>query len=155
MHWSGLLTLTALISNATLILANLSLVMRLRKGPPRSKRRFAEVKGGENFPHRVPQFAVALMRQLLRDIEVHFQITHHQLWDQVRDPEVPEIIYQPYAEGQEGTKHANLETVEVRLQWQMAPGQHCYADRELTVEEWARWYETNLLRIVSARNLAA
>lgn len=150
----NIIVVVGLYANAVLIISMLYLLLRLRKGPPRPKHAAPPPKAGRSHPYHLTPAATALVRQLLRELEVHFQIQHHEFWDQIRDPAVPEILYRPWADGQEGTDFSNLLTPEVSIQWHITPGRFCFSDRELTIEEWARWYETNLQRIVQARDSA-
>lgn len=153
-NWQTLTLAVGLYANAVLIVSNLYLMLRLRKGPPRPKHQFPNARPGHFHPYPLPQAATALVRQLLRELEIHFQIQHHDVWDQIRDPSVPEILYRPWADGQESTNFSNLLTPEISIQWHITPGRFCFSDRELSIEEWCKWYETNLQRIVSARDAA-
>lgn len=150
--WLNIILMVGLYANAVLIISMLYLLLRLRKGPPRPKHVYAPAKAGRYHPHHLSPAATALVRQLLRELEVHFQIQHHELWDHIRDPAVPEILYRPWADGQDGTDFSNLTTPEVSIQWHVTPGRYCFSDRELTIDEWAKWYETNLQRIIRARD---
>lgn len=148
-----LLTLgVGLYANAVLIASNLYLMLRLRKGPPRPKRTYAKPRTARSYPHPMDEVSTALVRQLLRELEIHFQVHFHETWDQIRDPAVPDVHYRPWTDGQENTDFANLATPEVSIQWHITPGRFCFSDRHLTTEEWARWYKTNLSRIKAARD---
>ena len=153
-YWQTIVIAVGLYANAVLIASNLYLMLRLRKGPPRPPHTFATGKPGHFHPYPMSAAATALVRQLVKELEIHFQIQHHEFWDQIRDPQVPEVLYRPWTEGQEASDYSNLLTPEVSIQWHITPGRFCFADRELPIEEWARWYETNLKRIVLARDAA-
>jgi len=149
------LTLTFLVglyANAVLIASNLWLHIRLRSGPPRPKRsyRVPSPSGQRVHAHELSPATVALVRQLIREIELSFMKSPHEMWERLKDPAVPEIVLRPYSEGQEDTGFANLETPEVSIQWHRMPGNFTFADRLFSSAEWAEWYEVNLRRITSA-----
>lgn len=153
-NWQMLVIAVGLYANAVLIVSNLYLMLRLRKGPPRPKHAYPRARAGHFHPYPLSPTATALVRQLLREMEIHFQIQHHEFWDQIRDPSVPDILYRPWSDGQEGTNFSNLLTPEVSIQWHIIPGRFCFADRELNIEEWGKWYESNIHRITTARDEA-
>lgn len=149
--WEQVTLAVGLYANAVLIASNFFLLMRLRKGPRRPRRSYRVPRTASSHPYPLSPSSAALVCQLIRDLDIHFQNRHHEFFDGIREPSVPEIVHCPWSDGQEGTNFSNLSTPEISLQWHVAPGLYCFSDREFTVGEWAAWYDLNLSRIVAAQ----
>lgn len=100
----------------------------------------------------VPEFARALLRGIMREIERVYWNIHQKNWDGTTDPGIPGLTIRPYWWGEcecenECTCEASLPNLEcggLELRWYKYFGRGMSTTRTWSTTEWAQWYAETL-----------
>ena len=94
--------------------------------------------------YAVPNYADALVRELLNQIGRVFWNVHQQQWDEYDDPEIPGLTYHHYWWGDEEAPEAaqpNFAFDGVEIRWYKYPGRGMSCNKQLTAAEWCAWFQ--------------
>lgn len=93
--------------------------------------------------YAVPNYAIALLADVLYQAEWAFWNQHQLEWDKCVDFHFPPLRYRPYWWGDESDPRAGLPNCEgygIRIWWYKHPRRGVSADRAWSEVEWVRWF---------------